>query len=66
MRLTLPPRCSFSKLTASPFISYLMKIARLMLKNEQIREKKGDAAEGDVLVKQMICTCRFCPAFDEY
>lgn len=56
LRLVLPPRQNFTKATASLLVSYLITSARSMLKNEQKREQKGDAAEGDILVKQIICT----------
>ncbi|KAJ7855067.1 hypothetical protein B0H13DRAFT_1903287, partial [Mycena leptocephala] len=54
LRLGLPPRQNFSKPTASPLVVYLITSARLMLQNEQKREQKGDAAEGDILVKQIM------------
>ena len=54
MRLQLPSRALFEKKTASLFVIYLIDNARLMLQNEQKREQKGGAAEGDILVKQMI------------
>jgi hypothetical protein len=55
LRLSLPPRHSFSKSTASPFVGLLITSARLMLRNEQKRERRGDSTEGDSLVKQLIC-----------
>ncbi|KAJ7845606.1 hypothetical protein B0H14DRAFT_3454874 [Mycena olivaceomarginata] len=54
IRLELPPRVNFEKETASPFVVYLVTSARLMLQHEQKRERSGTAAEGDILVKQII------------
>ncbi|KAJ7832462.1 hypothetical protein B0H14DRAFT_3463371 [Mycena olivaceomarginata] len=54
LRLALPSRLHFSNKTASPLVSYLITSARLMLKNEQKREQRGDANEGDILVEQLI------------
>ncbi|KAJ7884893.1 hypothetical protein B0H13DRAFT_2343457 [Mycena leptocephala] len=47
MRFGLPPRVNFGKKTASPFVVNLITNARVMLQNEQKRERRGDEAEAD-------------------
>ncbi|KAJ6558697.1 hypothetical protein B0H10DRAFT_2213208 [Mycena sp. CBHHK59/15] len=54
LRLVLPPRQNFSKGTVSALVKYLITSARKMLQNEQKREQKGDATEGDILVNQIV------------
>ncbi|KAJ6616912.1 hypothetical protein B0H10DRAFT_1948775 [Mycena sp. CBHHK59/15] len=53
LRLAPPSRRDFTKQTVSPLVNYLIVNARLMLRNEQIREQKGDSSDGDLLVKQI-------------
>jgi hypothetical protein len=57
LRLMLPARAALSKQTMPPLASYLITSARLLLKCEQKRHPQNgsSAAEGDILVKQMIC-----------
>ncbi|KAJ7131007.1 hypothetical protein C8R44DRAFT_871553 [Mycena epipterygia] len=54
LKLNLPPRSQFSKETAPQLSRDFIRYARRMLANEQLRERAGGAAEGDVLVKQLI------------
>ncbi|KAJ6587752.1 hypothetical protein B0H10DRAFT_1961344 [Mycena sp. CBHHK59/15] len=54
LRLGLPTHQHFNKQTASPLVSYLITSARMMLRNEQKCEQKGDTSEGDILVNQLI------------
>jgi hypothetical protein len=54
LKLNLPSRSSFSQKTAPILARELIKYARSMLANEQIRERQGGADEGKLLVKQLI------------
>ncbi|KAJ6590797.1 hypothetical protein B0H10DRAFT_2332021 [Mycena sp. CBHHK59/15] len=54
LKLNLPPRSTFSKETAPQMARDLIRYARHMLANEQLREQEGGPEEGEVLVKQLI------------
>jgi hypothetical protein len=54
LKLNLPPRSQFSKDNAPVLSRDLIKYARRMLAAEQLREKRGGAEEGELLVKQLI------------
>ncbi|KAJ6569911.1 hypothetical protein B0H10DRAFT_1964926 [Mycena sp. CBHHK59/15] len=54
LKLNLPPRSTFSKETAPQMARDLIRYARRMLANEQLREQEGGPEEGEVLVKQLI------------
>jgi hypothetical protein len=56
LKLNLPPRSQFSKKNAPELARALIKYARRMLANEQLRESAGGEEEGDLLVKQLIGT----------
>jgi hypothetical protein len=56
LKLNLPPRSQFSKKNAPELARPLIKYARRMLANEQLRESAGGEEEGDLLVKQLIGT----------
>ncbi|KAJ7784033.1 hypothetical protein B0H14DRAFT_3507050 [Mycena olivaceomarginata] len=54
LKLNLPPRSQFSKKNAPELARALIKYARRMLANEQLRESAGGEEEGELLVKQLI------------
>ena len=57
LRLHLPLRANFKRETAEPIVIRLIKSARLMLANEQLRAEAGSKDDGQTLVHQMIGRC---------
>jgi hypothetical protein len=55
--LHLPLRANFKWETAEPIVIRLIKSARLMLANEQLRAEAGSKDDGQTLVHQMIGKC---------
>lgn len=54
LRLHLPLRENFKRETAEPTVIRLIKSARLMLANEQLRAEAGNQNDGQILVHQII------------